>query len=239
MPPKTLDKDDSPASIQKRKGRELSDPLAHAGRTARDETARMLSLVSKGVRYTDFMDADPPIEGVNVFEELRTVALVDKFFQLDDAEVCKRLRMKPENLEHYRQHPLYPQMVEALKASARRIGGVSTIDGLAETMEREVAHELLGIGLLEMNVREKRSVLGDLADRRSAKKGRQGDGPQVLVMPDRWLELIQLAAGMEPRLLKQVPQHPGLPPGPTIDIPAEDDDISADRLNVPVQEEDG
>jgi len=228
--------DDSEASIGNRRGRKAQDPLTNATRTNRDETARWLSLVSRGVKYSDFLDADPPL-GVNVFEELRTVALIDTFFQLDDAAILAKIDMQPDVLKGYRENPQYQPMVDALKGSAKRLGGADTVDGVAEAMEKEVVHEVYAMGMLEGNAREKLKALTEFVDRRSAKKGREGDAGSALMIPERMLELMALGLEKERHLLPPEPRKIG--EGSVIDIAAEaDDSISADRLNVPTQEED-
>lgn len=223
---------DDGASIGKRKGAELRDPLERAGRASKDEAARFLSLVAKGVKYSDFMEH----VAVNVFEELRSVSLVDSFFALDDAAVCAKLRMSKEQLQGYREHPQYEPVKEALRASAKQLGGASTVDGMAEAMERNVAHEVYGMAMLAGSDRERLKALDAFVDRRSAKKGREPEKGSALVIPERLLELMAKGLEMEKHLVGPAVRQIG--EGPVIDLAVEqDDEISADVLNVPLQEE--
>ena len=218
----------------KSKKPESSDALADAGQSSKEEIGKFLALTCRSVKYSDFLDAHPPLS-VPVFQELQTVALIDQFFQLDDAGVCARLEMELPTLQNLRGNPHYAAMKQALLDAAKRLGGANTVDGLAEVMEREVAHEAYGLGMLEGTARDKQKALDAFIDRRSAKKTRAPEAGNALMIPERMLELMALGLEKEKHLQ---PRQIGA--GAVIDLTAEveDDSISADVLNVPAVEED-
>lgn len=213
-----------------KRGRPLKDPLTRVRKEQRAEAAQFMSLVTKGVPYSAFLDADPPL-AVNTFAALRNVGTVDQFFDFDDAAICVRLEISKDELARYRENPHYPKIREALVTSARRLGGARTIDSLAENMEGEVAQELYAMGMLEKSPREKIKALDAFADRRSAKKTRQEQVGSGMVLPERLLDVIKLGLEWEKHLL----QERGRPA-----LAAGDEDvieISASRLNVPAEED--
>lgn len=219
------DDNTTPASAKpsRSKRKKPSDPIVAAAKHQKDDSARFLALTSRAVRYADFMEELP----VNIFEEMRTVAVVDQFFRIDDVSLTKLVRIPAEQLVAYREHPCYPRIREALLAAARKQAGASTLKSFAEMMESQVAGEVYGIAMLGSNQRIRMDALREFTDRLEAKKGREPESAPAFVFPERVLELMALGLKME--------KHLG-DGGPVIDI--ESEEIDGGRMNVPEQEED-
>lgn len=233
-----------PVDPRSKKGRPPSDPLARARKTQTVEMAEFLSLVSRAVHYTDFMDLDPAIHfGVDDFNNLRSTAIRDQFFpSLDDAEVCRKLKIQRDVLLRSRRHSYYEKMRTSLMDAARSLGSARTVSGMAEAMEPQVAREMLAVGILSSDVRAKVKMLDSFADRRSSKKGRQGEQGVNLMLPQRFVEAMQLGLEMEKHLLARMAAADAVTTSHALQLaePEPEGDvieISAKVVNVPRREE--
>jgi hypothetical protein len=142
-----------------------------------------LRLLVEHVSYPQFVHLkDPPLTMVT-FLQLRNIALNDRFIGRTDQEVLDRTGNTPENLKRLRSHPHMPAVMAAIEATALELAGIATIDGWAEHSERQVGAELVATALSEPKSRERLQALEQLADRRSAKKGREDDAPRAPMFP--------------------------------------------------------
>lgn len=190
------------ADKPKRSRPSKTDPVELARADARRSDVRALSLISRSVPYSAFMDADPPI-GVGLFEEIRGIALVDAFFiELSDAEVCAKLGVSPDHLGDLRRHPHYEPVKAAMRESARRLSAPRTLDDMAEAIEPEVAREMYSLAMSCGSPREQLKALEAFADRRSAKKGREQQEGAGLLLPERFVEALELGLRMEKHLIE-------------------------------------
>ncbi len=211
----------------RKRGRPRASSLASSdavGDMVRDSSAvaKVLSHIASGVNYSDFLAADPPI-GANVFLDLRGLALLDTFMELDDGDISGKLDILPGQLAGLRAHAHYDNMVERLRASASSLAAATSIDGMAAAGERQVAAELFHMAMHGKTSRDQLKAIEALADRRSSKKTREPE-QRVLSFPEGLMEFMKLALEMTGR--QSEPRTIGAGE-PAIEI-------LADRLNVPV-----
>jgi hypothetical protein len=206
--------------------RGTKDALSLEMKAGEVAASKELSLIVGAVQYGLFLDLDPPLT-VPAFMKLRNVAMMRRFFGMSAEEMASRLAMPPEEMDTLLAHPHCGAVETALSEAAKRIGGLTSLDDVAKEAEVRAGKEMMLIALTA-GTREKMKALGDLADRRSPKPGRnRGEGKQVgKVFAADTLELIKL--GWELHQKGSAALGPGLD-SDVVDV----EPIDAGVLNVP------
>jgi len=147
-------------------------------------------LVTESVHFSQFLDLDPPLK-VNRFLEMRTLAVLDQFWELPDAEIAEKLNADPRHLANLRANPHYPAVCAAVAEAARNMAKPRTLDEWARDTEDQVAADLYLIGTGEGMTRDRVAALTAFADRRSAKKGREPEAGGQMMMPPNFVTALQ------------------------------------------------
>lgn len=156
-----------------------------------------LRVLVEQVSYRDFVQLDDPPLTMKLFLEIRNVAINDRFIGRTDEEVLERTGNTPENLAKIRSHPHFAAIAEAVYRKALELAAVVTIDKLAEMCEPQVGLEMAATALTEPKTKERLEALMQLADRRSAKKGREDEAPRAPMFPEDVVALMRLAMTMQ------------------------------------------
>jgi hypothetical protein len=175
------------------------DSLDKALGSREEALAKYIRNVAALTPFEAFLGLDPPLKP-GVFFQLQTMAVCDLFFDFEDSEIAKRLSVQEWKLSNLREHAYFGKVRDALQASAMALAGAASMDKMAEVAERAVASERLGMALDPSgDSREKAKALESFIDRRSARKGREGESAKVLLLPDGLLEMLRQAREMEDR----------------------------------------
>lgn len=181
----------------KRRPPPVVDPIDRAIAAQKEAQARFVRQVCALVPYEMFLEVKPALK-IMTFEELRTAAMLDLFFDLSDEEVARKLTVKEWRLQNLREHAHYGAVRDALAEQAKKLAGSLTMDALAEVAERAVASERLSTALDPGgDARERNRAQDAFLDRRSSKKGRESEGGAVLVLPEGLLEMLRAAREIE------------------------------------------
>lgn len=141
------------------------------------------------VPYSKFIDLEPRLK-VNRFLEIRTLYVLDEFWDVTDEEICEKLYVEPAQLAALRANPHYPTVGAAIQAAAAGLAAAKTLDEWAEAVEDQTAAELWMIGSGDGLARDRVAALTAFADRRSAKKGREPDPAPPISLPPGFVESI-------------------------------------------------
>lgn len=174
-------------------------------------------LVAESVPYSQFLELDPPLK-VNRFLEMRTLAILDKFWDLEDSEIIEKLHIDAKCLPSLRGNPHYPAVCAAVTEAARTFARPRSLDEWARDTEDKVAADLYLIGTGDGLARDRVAALVAFADRRSAKKTREPEAGGQMMMPANLVQAIQFVMGQG-----AVPQLGGEVDGSVLNVPRRDE----------------
>lgn len=216
--PSTKQKGPGRTVLESKKAKKSEDSLRDDG-----QVKKFWALVLENVTYSDFIRLDPPLK-VNRFQEIRTLVVLDRFWDLSDEEIEGKLGISAEHLAMLRQNPHYGAVAEAVAAEAIRLSSPRTLDEWASDpkVEDRVASELFMLGLSQASARDRVAALSAYADRRSAKKGREAEEAPAISLPPNFVQAIMHVYQMGAQ--GQAGQQAALPAGGGVD---------AGVLNVP------
>lgn len=183
----------------KRRPPPVVDPIDRTIAAQKEAQARFVRQVCALVPYEMFLDREPPLK-IMVFEELRTAAMLETFFDFSDEEIARKLTVAEWRLQNLREHPHYGAVRDALAEQAKKLAGSLTMDALAEVAERAVASERLSTALDPGgDARERNRAQDAFLDRMSARKGREGGGSTsaLIILPEGLLEGLREARELE------------------------------------------
>lgn len=147
-------------------------------------------LVTESVPYSQFLDLKPTLK-VNWFLEMRTLAVLDLFWDLKDEEIVEKLGVEQARLWMLRSNPHYQAVCDVVAEAARSMAKPRTLDEWARDTEDRVAADLYLIGTGEGLARDRVAALTAFADRRSAKKGREPEAGGQMMVPGNLVQAIQ------------------------------------------------
>lgn len=207
-----------------------ADTLTREIAAGEEAAAKEISLIMDGVRYGAFADLDPPLS-VGDFLDLRTVAMLQRFFGMDAARIATRLGRTITTINLLLRHTYFERVDDFIAENARKVGGATSLDDLVKEIGLRAGKEM---GLMGMNApaREKVAALNALVDRVSPKQGRREKPSNARMFPNDLLETIRL--GME--LQKGADQRAIGAGDDVIDgnsLIVAPDEIDASKLNVP------
>lgn len=158
-------------------------------------------LVAESVPYSQFLELRPVLK-VNWFLEMRTLAILDLFWDLKDEEIIEKLNIEQIRLYNLRSSPHYQAVCAAAAAAARDMAKPRTLDEWARDTEDRVAADLYLIGTGDGLARDRVAALTAFADRRSAKKGREAEAGGQMMLPPNLVAAIQfvMSQGAVPEL---------------------------------------
>lgn len=181
----------------------------------------LMALVAKLVRYHDYF-LEMKLDRFNAVLHL---ALMDQFGSFPDKVKARKLSSPSSftfteaDVEKARQSPEYARIHADVLAKAQLIAaGSLSVDRMAELLEDANTWELFRIAQFAPSPRDRKAALEEFTSRRSAKKGRENQGKEM-ILPERFIE--QLAAGYEAMAAMAVV------------IQDQREQISGARLNVP------
>lgn len=181
---------------------------------------RFFQTVVEHVLYSDFIDLEPPL-AVDLFLKLRSLTILDRYFQLEDESILARMGIAQEHLDRLRAHPHYPPVLEAVKEKTSKLAKPRSMDDWAQEAQDRMASEMFLVALSDAGPRDRVPAIEAFLDRTSAKKGREAEKPAGMMFPDDALKIMKFALemgqGQEPKQIGS---------GSTVDI-------AADVLNVP------
>lgn len=186
MPPKARKALKKPVLPSKKKKKE-DDPLSNDS-----QTKKFWGLVIESVTYGQFIALEPPLK-VNRFLEIRTLVVLDRYWDLTDEEIAAKTGHSPEHLAALRANPHFAAVGEAVAEAAQRLARPRSFDAWAQDaqVEDRVASELYAIGLGDASPRDRVAALGAFADRQSAKKGREAEDAPTVMLPPNFVQAIQ------------------------------------------------
>lgn len=187
--------------LESKKAKKAEDPLQNDS-----QVKKFWALVVEGVPYSQFIGLEPPLK-VNRFQEIRTLVILDRFWDLSDDEIAEKLGISADHLAMLRGNPHYEAVAAAVTAEAVRLSSPRTFDEWAADpkVEDRVASELLMTGLSTSSARDRVAALSAFADRRSAKKGREAEEAPAVSLPPNFVQAImhvyQMAGSQGPAAL--------------------------------------
>lgn len=199
----------------------------------------LLRVMGKMIRWVDFWEYEDAKGRTKMlpyyqFETLLALSMSDLFTDLPDDKKSSMLQATKSQLEAQRKHPQYEVIRQAVVDLMRRLKETRGIDGWAELLEDAASQEVGGIALFSKSGREKQNALDTVLDRRSAKKGRGGEGQEIhLHLPESFVSTREEALRIE----AEIKEKRKLLAESTEDvIDAEAQEVDATRVRVPDDE---
>jgi hypothetical protein len=157
---------------------------------------------------------------VDRYLKLRNLAMIDRFYEKTDEEICEKLGTTLVYLMELRADPRFETLASAIKEAASALSQARTMDEWAEAVQDRVAQELFLVGVNGKTARDRVPALEAFADRTSAKKGREAEPGKGIFLPEDLVNVINFALQRQPIAL------------PSASAP-EAIEISGSVLNVP------
>lgn len=171
----------------------MPDPLHYEIIAGEIAGSKELSLIMDPVRYSEFVDLDPPL-ALDTFLRLRNVVMMRRFFSLELTDMAGRLGIPVAVFQELVEHPHYAVIDAAIIESAKRLSKLGTIDDVVKDVEVRAAKEMVLLGVTSpASAKEKHKALESLADRRSPKQSRNSQPIAERVFPQNLVDLIGLA----------------------------------------------
>jgi hypothetical protein len=166
------------------------DPISDAASWAAHDSKMLMALVAKLVRYHDYF-LEMKLDRFNAVLHL---ALMDQFGSFPDKVKARKLSspsgftFTEPDVEKARQSPEYARIHADVLAKAQLIAeGNLTVDRMAELLEDANTWELFRIAQFAPSPRDRKAALEEFTSRRSAKKGRENQGREM-ILPERFIE---------------------------------------------------
>jgi hypothetical protein len=194
------------------------DPVSEAASWSAHNSKLLMGLLAKLIRYQDYCK-DMKLDR---FTAVLHLAMLDQFSSFDDKTKARKLStpsgftFKAEDMPKARESEDYARVHRDLMEKVVVLTAPGTsVDAIAELMEDANSWELLRIAHFAPSPRDRKAALEEFTSRRSAKKGRENQGKEM-ILPERFIE--QLTAGMAAMAVVIQDQH---------------QQISGAKLNVP------
>lgn len=174
-----------------------SEPAKDAIDRNRLDAGVFITMAARFVSYQGFYEDC----GVDEFRVYLGLAVYDLFTATTEDMKARNLGVRPaERLAGYRTSagrtsgkPVYPRVVEVLRARAAELALPATLDEWAEKLEDIASRDLAHLAMAAPIPRDRLAATEAILDRRSAKRGREVS-PTVLILPDRLAD--ELRAGL-------------------------------------------
>lgn len=177
------------------------DAVADGLRIVAREQRRFVEMVLARTPYERFLNLEPRLTSER-FQKLRTLALLEAFFEMPDAEISIRMGAGQDFLDRLRGHEHYAAIRDAMVEEAIDLGKATTAQEFAAKVEGQMARLTFLTALTAQNARERLAAAGDLLDRSSPKPMRQSTKPGgvTITFPETALRDMEVALRFQPRI---------------------------------------
>lgn len=203
------DKGDGIVSRDMPAAKRQPSPFSEIANWTRYTHRMLLRTMAKMVRWIDFWEYEDQkgrkkILSYPKFESLLALSMADLFTELDDEKKSSILRATRSQVKDNRLHPQYETIKEAVLGVMEKLRATKGIDGWASLLEDAASQEVGYTALFAKSGREKQRALDAILDRRSAKKGRGGEGSEIhLHLPPGFLENRERSRELEASILEK------------------------------------
>lgn len=220
-----------PSKREQEQAHHQPNPIQEAENWLRYTHRMIFRMIMQLVRWTDFWEYTHKGKTKQLayyrFEFLLQLAMADLLTEYDDKRKASVLLSTQEWVSKLRSHPQYEPIRDGVRKAMQRIKETHGIDGWAELVEDQASMTVAATALFSKSGREKQVAADALLDRRSAKKGRGGEGPEVH---------LHLPPGFEATRDRALQIHAELAARKALPSSIEDDFIDASFIRVPDEE---